>query len=789
MDILPRNDKIINEHKELLDRFNRFDFLFIDVGSSNKEKSVSTDQLIEVADRVAEELSSSAIFKEVRYKWDMGDISIVMDAIKRRRAFLFTEEDKKKVEEKIKYDSIKEIFIQWKKLLTESPVPMLSQSFRSDPLSIDALFFDKLKPFKAMGRSIKMEKGRIFSSDMQHIMILALPVYSGSDNLHAKEIVDFMEEMIGRLKGNMLKASHEAGSYLENIDIAYMGSHRFNLENAAIIKSDIKRTMAITIVAIILLSALVYKKPLLTALTLTPALFGGAFAAGIIAIFSPGISAISIGCGSILIGIAVDYGIHLLYHFDRLPDNSNRSAVTALLNKLYLPIFIGAGTTVIAFLTLQLSVIPGYKQLGLFAATGITGAVLFSIIVLPLLIPLNKKSSRKRAVLELTDFYPHFFSWAANHKTLLLTIITIFSIVAILGLFKVELDGDLQKLNAVSGKTKKDWKLIIDTFGEAMSSTSIAVKAETIEKALEINDNLYAEIKKFKKEGFVKSDNSIARIIPGRKTQQENLLRWQLFWNNERIEKLQKDVTKVCLDLGIRPDVFETVFSGMREEVETELKLDDLKVGFLKNIISNQIAEDEDQTLIQTNLKLNSFDDFQKIKETIEAKFPGLIITNDRFFVNHMVELVYSELKRLGIVAIIAVAVLLLFYTRKSRDFFRLLSPLVLSLLWTFGTMGWLGININLMNAVVVIFIFGLVIDYSVFLHAAWKNRDSETNSHLSCTGGAITISALTTICGLGSMLFADHPALHSIGATVLLGIGSGFTAVLLVIPSGFLKK
>jgi predicted RND superfamily exporter protein len=48
----------------------------------------------------------------------------------------------------------------------------------------------------------------------------------------------------------------------------------------------------------------------------------------------------------------------------------------------------------------------------------------------------------------------------------------------------------------------------------------------------------------------------------------------------------------------------------------------------------------------------------------------------------------------------------------------------------------------------------------------------------------AVLVSGLTTLAGFGALVLARHPALHSIGVTVLLGIGAAIPAALLVIPA-----
>jgi predicted RND superfamily exporter protein len=51
-------------------------------------------------------------------------------------------------------------------------------------------------------------------------------------------------------------------------------------------------------------------------------------------------------------------------------------------------------------------------------------------------------------------------------------------------------------------------------------------------------------------------------------------------------------------------------------------------------------------------------------------------------------------------------------------------------------------------------------------------------------TEKAVLVSGLTTLAGFGALALALHPALHTIGVTVLLGIGAAFPSALLVIPA-----
>ena len=94
-----------------------------------------------------------------------------------------------------------------------------------------------------------------------------------------------------------------------------------------------------------------------------------------------------------------------------------------------------------------------------------------------------------------------------------------------------------------------------------------------------------------------------------------------------------------------------------------------------------------------------------------------------------------------------------------------------------FGVMGGLGIGFNLFNVVAAILIIGLGVDYGILVVC----RISEGSNH--ATEKAVLVSGLTTLAGFGALVMARHPALHSIGVTVILGIGAAIPSALFVIP------
>lgn len=778
MDLVPSGDAVVKKYKTVLANFNRLEYMIVDVGPENGKAHLTRDELIKAADAVVAKMAASDHFKEIQYRWDVDDVAAALDALRERRASLFTEEDRAALEQKLTKESIRQTFQGWKKLLAESPAPFIAQAFYRDPLAMDAILMKKMEKFKSMGGQVKMAEGRVFSGDMEHILVLAQPARPGTDSVRAKELMDFMDATAKEAEAGLSGRLH----------IAYLGSHRFALNNADMIKADIVKTLAISSIAIILMALMVYRRPVVMAvLTLLPAFFGGIFASGMVILVYPGVSAISFGCGAMLIGLVVDFGIYILYHADQIPpEKADEAAIVRITDQISRPMMFNAATTLMAFMTLQLSMLPGYRQLGLFAAFGIIGAFSLALLVLPLLIPAPAAAQKGGPLLNLRGIFPPFFKWAGNNKNVLLLMVLAISCIAAFGITRLKIEGDVQKLNGAMPDTKRDWDIVMKSFGAALDDSSAVVVGKDIDDALQKNEMLNAKTAELQNAGRITGNNSIAPLFPAKVTQEENRGRWAGFWSEERLAKLRLDVQEVCAELRIQPRVVMPALDGLPGQMPP-LTLEAFNAGFLKMIAVNQISVKPDGVMILTNLKMADDNDIPAVGALLEKTVPSAMVTNGKSFVKHIVTIIQVEMARLGGIILLVVTIAVWFYAKKrGSKLVKLMLPLFICLFWTFGMMGLLGINIDIMNSIIVIFlIFGVVSDYAVFLLEACEQPDLETGGYLANMSGAITLSALSTIFGLGSLAFARHPALHSIGITSLLGVTFGVVAVFLIIPMG----
>ena len=323
---------------------------------------------------------------------------------------------------------------------------------------------------------------------------------------------------------------------------------------------------------------------------------------------------------------------------------------------------------------------------------------------------------------------------------------------------------------------------VLGSFGDALSSTSAAVKGSTLEEALQKNEILTGRLNLLQKEGSLESFTSTANILPSCLKQTRNAERWRNYFNVDKIEEIRQSIWKASSKHGIRPELFDEFLRDL-SLVPDFLQIEEIEGSLLDDLLHNQISVSDQGAIILSNITLSTPDQFDPLKNQLKSLLPDVILYNGIHFVSKMVFLIFKELKRMGGIAIVLIVFLLFLFKRNFRIVLTILAPLVLSLTWTFGIMGWFGLKINIINCVVSVFIFGLVVDYCVFLVSSFDPQIAQRENHLLRTSGAVTISALTTMLGLGALILAKHPALRSLGLTALLGIGSGLVAALLIVP------
>jgi predicted RND superfamily exporter protein len=139
-----------------------------------------------------------------------------------------------------------------------------------------------------------------------------------------------------------------------------------------------------------------------------------------------------------------------------------------------------------------------------------------------------------------------------------------------------------------------------------------------------------------------------------------------------------------------------------------------------------------------------------------------------------MVEVIHDDFNIAVWISSLFVLIILLISFRNILTALLSFLPMVLSWFMVQGYMYIFGLEFNLINIIISTFIFGVGVDYSIFImegllsEARTGNRDILTWHKI-----AIFFSAVILVMVVASLLFAVHPAIRSIGLITLIGMAS----------------
>jgi predicted RND superfamily exporter protein len=142
--------------------------------------------------------------------------------------------------------------------------------------------------------------------------------------------------------------------------------------------------------------------------------------------------------------------------------------------------------------------------------------------------------------------------------------------------------------------------------------------------------------------------------------------------------------------------------------------------------------------------------------------------------------------KVLGISSVFVFIILLLSFRSVVLSLIAFI-PMSVSWYVVKGVMGLMGMDFNMINIVIATFIFGVGVDYSIFVMKGLLSKaKGEDDGLLIQHKTAIFLSAFMLILVLGSLLFATHPAINSIGFTTLIGMSSTVLLTYTILPALF---
>ncbi|HEY8735294.1 MAG TPA: 1-acyl-sn-glycerol-3-phosphate acyltransferase, partial [Puia sp.] len=246
--------------------------------------------------------------------------------------------------------------------------------------------------------------------------------------------------------------------------------------------------------------------------------------------------------------------------------------------------------------------------------------------------------------------------------------------------------------------------------------------------------------------------------------------------------KLNKNLIAIGGSLGFRPSAFKPVTTTI---VKNYSPLDAAETNILRNGFANDyIIEKKNQVSLISLLKVEPHD-----KRSVYQAFantPDITVTDKQYITSKLLDVVTADFSQIGwMVSVLVFFVLLLTYGRIELALVSFI-PMVIAFIWILGIMGLAGLQFNIVNIILSALIFGLGDDYSLFIMDGLLQEYKTGKKNLSSYKSSIVLSAITTLAGLGVLIFAGHPALRSIALISITGILSVVLIAQVLIPFFF---
>ncbi len=625
-----------------------------------------------------------------------------------------------------------------------SPAGMIFRDFFvKDPFSLTQIVLKRLTNLQ-ISKNLTFIDGHMFSADGNKLIFTIVPSATYNQTAANSKLIKHIDHYI-----SFLKIRHPG------IEVRYFGAPVVASGNSAQIRRDIALTVSIAILLIFALIYFYFRRFEYAFLILLPAITGGVVALGILALFKDTISVISLGVGAILLGITVDYALHVLNHYKRTNTH------TAIYKDLSSPISISALTTIFAFLCLLALNTDALQDLALFAAISIFIAAAFSLFILPQLIRAQKSDTKNAFTIWIDQIALKKISRPVVWIVILLLIASFF----IPG--EVTFNKNLDDINYMDKRTKEASEMLDPILGVSHKNILLTITGDDLQTTLSTNEKVYLRYLEMKAQREVSGLFGTPVLLRSDSVQRLRINRWQNFWTSEKKHNVQQQIQKESQALGIKVESFNPFYQLISKDFQPldENLFQQIADTFFPGMIIKEhnkykiinilkVAGDFEDTVLQQFDNMKSVDAFSK-KETI----------------NKLVHYLKASFSKLVWFSMAAVFLILLISLGRIELALVGFIPIIMSWVLLLGIMKLFGIHFNIVNIIVSTFIFGLGIDYSIFILKGMMQQYTTGRKNLLSFKKSIILSALTTLIGIGVLLFAKHPALRSIAIIAIPGI------------------
>ncbi len=687
-------------------------------------------------------------------------------------------------------------------------------------------------------RELTIGDGYYLSNDKKMLLIIVTPTMTIND-------IDITVAGVNKLDEKLKQFNNE----YSDVHFSMTGMHVVMRDEMESGMSDTRNNLIFALVIILLVfifSFRMFSGPFLAMLVL---ISGITWDIALAYLFIGRLNIFTATCSVILIGLGVDYAIHIIsaYTEFRHKGHSIEEAISEAFSRIGTGLVTGAVTTAAAFLALTFTSFHAFREFGFVVGTGIICCLLASLFFLPAALVIKEKiwgKIRRSAAPKQVDMEFKFLGkiseivsakpWVTIAVVMLLTVFFIFFIPQVQmnknymdmepeGLESVQLQREIPKRFNMS---PDNMMAIVDNLEEASRITDQLNERQTIGLVESVSDFLPTKQKQIERIPIVKLIAEDQKELPNFTPVNVDILIEQLNrFNDNLIEMsdlafiggLDKVFDKINSFLGMneegdqiginRVDAFISVLKNTTEAAERlnlyqRLFMPAMEIRIRtmanpetitfdmvpENITERFVSSDGSHFLVAIYSKKDIWDGLftTPFLETIIHDVPNA--TGTPVLMKVMVNTAKEQGTFAFFLAFIAFVIILLIDFRNLKITLIAMLPLLIALTWMLGIMGLTGFSFSIVNVIGLPLILGIGIDDGVhIIHRCRKEGKDKLSYSISSIGKAIFLTTLTTVLEFGSLIPSIYRGYASLGILLCMGIGLCFITSVIILPA-FMK-
>ena len=538
----------------------------------------------------------------------------------------------------------------------------------------------------------------------------------------------------------------------------------------------------------------------------------------------------------ILIGLAIDYGVHLItrYEEELRKGETEQAAMEKAMVNTGLGIVTGALTTAGAFFAMAFTHFKGIQEMGIITGGGMIICLIPMMTFLPVLLMRgrqNQMDHSRPAKLELPTTRARIERFWLE-RPVLVVVLTI----AICGLcatqfHKVFFDYNLLNMQSKGLPAVLFERKLIDSASKSVLFA--AVVATNAEQAIALENRItnlttvasvdtmaqfltgdpekkIAQVRAIKNEAssihFGEIDTKPVNIpelsltlygLQGylglamdsvSKNGKNPALLEELTLFRKSIERLRYDMqNRDPLPVSSQLAAYQqALFADLRETFGALAGQDDsgpLQIQDLPRSLRNRFIGVTGKQLLQVYPKTNIWERVEQEKFVKELRTIDPEVTGTPVQLYEYTTLLKDSYIQAAYYALIAIVIMVFIHFRSVLCVVLALLPVAIGVIWMAGAMGILHVPFNPANIMTLPLVIGIGVTNGI--HILNRFAEELTPTFLSkSTGKAVLVSALTAIAGFGSLIPAKHQGIASLGIVMSAGIATCMIASLTFLPA-----